>query len=222
MNSLVRRTLNDTDVKNSITTENLINLQLMFLSVGIIRPIWLTAFDRVVSSSFYGETELKVNYLYSIGKTFGYYEDQQHQLVEIACKGNNLVMGILLHKNEIVADTDDVKLHYFISHLKNSVLDEIRIPMFKQDFKLRFNGCLKSMGLQSVFLKVTSPDLFPDGIVLQDIVQNVRVIIDNNSISTKTTNKSYRSAKNFIADKPFIYYFRLTQTNTLLMLGIYK
>jgi serine protease inhibitor len=222
MNLLVKRALNNSDIKNSITSENLINLQLMFLTVGIIKPIWLNAFDKIVSSSFYGNNEVKINYLYSVGKTFGYYEDQHHQLVEIVCKGNNLVMGILLHKTEIIADTDDIKLHYYISQLKNSVIDEIKIPVFKEDFKIRFNGSLKNMGLQSIFLKVTSPNMFPDGIVLQDIVQNVRIIIDNNFINTCTSNKSYRSTKNFIANKPFIYYFRLTQTNTLLFSGVYK
>jgi serine protease inhibitor len=225
MNTLVNRTLNNQNMKNSVTAENIINLQLMFLTATVIHPIWAVPFDNITSGTFYGYKEhIKCNFLQSISKSFGYYEDNDHQLLEINCHGNKLAMGILLHKNEMTADINDIKLHFYITHLKNSIIDETIIPLFKQDCKLRFNNSLKKIGLQSVFLNIDAPEFFPEGIVLQDVVQNVRIIVDNackGSISSEN-NKGYRTNKKFIANKPYIYYFRCVRTNTLLFIGTYQ
>jgi serine protease inhibitor len=210
-------------MRNAITPENLHNLQLMFLSATIIHPVWASPFDRITKGIFYGEAnDTKCNYLHSIGKSYGYFEDNAHQLLEIRCNGNNVVMGFLLHKNNIVADVDDLKLHFFISHMKESVLDEVKIPMFTQDIKLRFNSTLKNMGLNSVFIKIISPEFFPENVVLQDIVQNIKIVVDDTAVKSQENNRGYRTIRKFIAEKPFIYYFRLVKTDTILLIGTYQ
>lgn len=221
INMLIKKITENNDIKTCITSENLINLQLMFLTVAIFHPVWETSFDNVVNGLFM--KQIKTNFLISVGKSFGYFEDNNHQLLEIRCNNNEMTFGILLHKSEMVADVDDIKLHYYISNLKESILDEVRIPMFKDDSKLRFNSSLKNMGLQTVFMDIISPDFFPEGIVLQDVVQNVKIIIDNTyRKESENINKGYRTSRKFIADKPFIYYFRLVKTDTILLLGTYN
>lgn len=222
MNALVKRIIG-IEMRNVITPENLYNLQLMFLSTAIIHPVWAIPFDRITSGIFFGESkDIKCNYLHSVGKSYGYFEDGDHQLLEMRCDGNEIVMGFLLHKNNMIADIDDLKLHFFISHMKESVLDEIKIPMFTQDLKLRFNNTLKNMGLSSIFTAIISPEFFPEGIVLQDIVQNIKIIIDDTSVKSNESHRGYRTIRKFIANKSFIYYFRLVKTNTILLMGTYQ
>ena len=223
VNILVKKILGE-DMKNPILAEYINNLQLMFLSMAVIHPVWSSSFDRIIKSMFYGTSENKqINYLYSIGKSYGYFENNDHQLLEIICAGNNLVMGFLLHKNKLITYIDNIKLHFYISHIKESILDEIKIPVFKQDLKLRFNSSLKNMGLNSVFIKILSKDFFPEGVVLQDIIQNVKIIVDNLSVkSNEQHNKGCITTRKFIADKPFIYYFRIPKTDTIILMGFYQ
>jgi Serine protease inhibitor len=149
------------DIRNPITSDNIYNLQLMLLAVIVIHPIWAIPFDKIANEIFHGVRENKTtHFLCSMGKSYGYFEDSTHQLLEIRCVGNNLMMGILLNKDDFVADVNDIKLHFYISHIKESILDEVKIPIFKQDLKLRFNSSLKNMGLNSVFVKILSKNFF--------------------------------------------------------------
>jgi len=228
INGLIKRIVGY-DIRNPITAENIQNLQLMFLTTAIIHPIWAIPFDRITKGIFNegNQGEKQTNFLHSMGKSYGYFEDNNYQLLEVRCgsnKSNDLIMGILLSKNDFVAEVDDIKLHFYISHIKESILDEVKIPMFKQDLKLRFNNSLKNMGLNTVFIKVLSRSFFPEGVTLQDIVQNVKIIIDFESArnENQATNRGYRTTRKFLADKPFIYYFRMPKTNTLLFMGSYQ
>jgi len=211
-----------TNMRTPIKASNMDNLQLMFMTTALIHPIWTYAFSKTTQGIFYGIRERKENYLHSIGKSFNYFEDNLHQLVEIKCGNGHLVFGVLLHKNEtenIVQDNE--KLQFYISNLKECLLDEIVIPMFVQDLKLRYNNTLKSIGLHSIFYKITSEELFPEGCILHDVIQNVKIIIDTSSMKNTDNTKGNRSNRKFIANKPFIYYFRLPKSNTIIINGKY-
>lgn len=211
-------------LRNTVTAENLENLQLMLLTTCVVRPIWETPFDQVINGKFYtyGQEE-NMKFLHSVSKSFGYFEDNTHQILEIKCAGEDVVMGIVLHKTEIANDVDDLKLHYFISHMKECILDEVKIPIFTTDCKLRFNTTLQNLGLVSVFNKLFCPKLFPENAVLQDVVQNMKITVDETSIkSIKKEQKGYKSGRNFLCNKPFIYYFRIVKTNTIVLNGLFQ
>lgn len=224
LNDMIKKIIG-TDIRNAVTAENLDQLQLMLLSTAVVHPIWSFPFDKVTNGIFHGlKFDIKIQYLHSIGKPYGYYEDNGHKLLEIKCMGNDLVMGLLLYKNEITPNIDDIKLHFFISHMKESVLDEVKVPMFEQDFKLRYNNTLQNMGLDSVFTKMICPKFFPENAVLQDVVQNVKIIIDDRAVDRKQqiSGREYKSARKFICDEPFLFYFRLIKTDTILMMGMFQ
>jgi serine protease inhibitor len=220
--------LMETKMRNPITPSNIANLQIMFMTTAIVKPIWLNSFDRIAKGLFFGhDREIKQNYLVSHDKVFSYFEDNEHQLIEIKCgqafKGNvKLMFGILLHKKNQTSETNE-KLHFYIEHAKETSLEEVRIPMFTQDLKFRYNNAFKKMGLNSVFHKITANELFPEGtVILHDIIQNVKIIIDDASFETSDNNpKGAHSIRKFIADKPFYYYFRFVPTNTILFNGTY-
>ena len=149
--------------------------------------------------------------------------DNENQLLEVLCENNLLSYGIILSKGNEIADIDDTKIQFYITHMKECMLDEVLIPTFTHDTKIRFNNTFKKMGLNSVFMKIVSPKLFPEGVVLQDVVQNIKIIIDNTYSDSNNDNHNmcYKSNRKFIANKKFIYYFRMLKTNTILLIGQY-
>jgi serine protease inhibitor len=218
-----------TNMRNPITSLNIENLQIMLMTTAVIHPVWSTPFDGTGKGIFFGyEGEKKQNYLISRGKVFPYFEDNEHQLLEIKCGDGSLMFGVFLYKNDQITQTNpnsrtNEKIHFYIEHIKPTALDEIRIPIFTQDLKFRFNNILKKMGLNAIFHKITSKELFPEGNVkLHDIIQNVKIIIDDASYKEVDNSRGYHSIRKFIADRPFFYYFRATKTNTILFNGFYN
>ena len=197
----------------------------MFLVCGVIHPIWASPFDRISKGTFNNNIHQarQIQYLHSIGKTYGYYEDTEKQILEINCANNSMMMGIVLNREHATDYVlDDTKLHFYISNIKESVLEEVKIPIFKQDHKIRFTKTLKESNLKSVFIKVVAPELFPENSLLNDVVQNIRVIIDQTSLNTRDSNRGYRTVRKFIAERPFMYYFRLPSSNTIILVGLYN
>lgn len=224
LNEMIKKIMG-TELRNIVTPENLDRLQLMLLTTATLHPVWASPFDKITKGIFYGyKYDEKLNFLHAIGKPYGYFEDTEHQMLEVKCAGNELVMGFLLYKKEVDTSIDDVKLHFYVSHMKECVVDEVRIPIFEQDFKIRYNNTLNNLGLSTVFTKMICPKFFPENVVLQDVVQNIRVTVDGASVesSKDSANRGYKSAKKFICDKPFLFYFRLVKTDTVLMMGHFQ
>ena len=209
-------------IRNPTVPANIMNLQMMFMSISIVRPIWTYAFDKIIKDDFNGHNEYrKILYLVSVRKSYNYFEDTNHQLIEIKCGKGQIVFGVLLHKNMLSAETNK-NLHFYISHIKPTILDEVRIPKFTQDVKLRYNSILKNLGLNSVFVQITAKDFFPEKIQLHDVIQNIKVIIGGETLGLSNNMKGQRSMKTFVANKPFAYYFRITETNTIIMNGLFQ
>lgn len=213
----------NTNVRHPVTPENIENLQLMFLTVAIINPIWAQPWNSIVGGIFQGfSCDKQVNYMRAINKSFGYFEDELHQLIEIKCHGDELVMGCLNYKYEFTPDVNDTDLHSMIQHMKNSMLSEVVVPMFENNIKLRMNNTLKNMGLNTVFIDIKSQKLFPKGIMLQDVIQNIKIKVTNAYKQSKNTYGGYKTDKRVVLNKPFIFYFRLVKTNTIILQGSFQ
>lgn len=221
-----------TQMRNPITPGNIENLQIMMMSLAVIHPIWNFPFDKKAKGFFYGyEEERKQDYLISQGNVYRYFEDNDHQMIELECGYSNgtkgsgeqgLVFGILLHKKTQTKESNQ-KIHFYLEHIRPTVLEEVRIPMFVQNLKFRYNNSLKSMGLNSVFKQITAQNLFPNcRPMIHDVIQNVKIVIDDASNNYVHNKKGVASMSRFIANKPFFYYLRLADTNTILMNGLYQ
>lgn len=221
-NVMIKKMFN-VNIRNPLTSENVDQLQLMFLSVSVINPVWAQPWDSIIPGIFQGiNDDKKVQYMKAVNKSFGYFEDDTHQLIEARCYGDELAMGFLNYKYEFVPDVNDNDLHAMIQHMKNSMLPEVVIPTFQYDLKLRLNNTLKNMGLQSPFMKISARKLFPEGIVLQDVMQNVRIIVDNSHKSSRNNYSGYKTNARVVLNKPFIFYFRLLKTNTIIAMGTFQ
>ena len=221
INKLINRMM-ERPMKNMVTPDNLNKMDIILLNSSVITPIWKQKFDYVderVFKSSHGN--MRCEYMTSVGKTHGYYEDSKIQIVELCCAGDKLTMGIIIAKELEIPKLNEERIHFYIQHLKPTILDEVSIPMFKTQTKLRYTNILKKTELKTVFMDLDIPEFISDGCKLDDVIQNIEIIISNKSINNNEVNRGYRTIRKFVASTSFIYYFRYAPTNTIITLGIY-
>jgi serine protease inhibitor len=211
---------------NIFKKEHMQNLDISSISVGILRTVWKQPFDKIITNKFYIDTNISIpiNMMYSVGKTFNYFEDDDNQIIESKMYDGVLSMGIVLSKkfNKKVPSMTLQNYEIYIQNMKPTILDEVMIPKFTHNSKMRFNSIFRKSGLVNIFHKLEIPDLIDDHLALSDFTQNITVIIDEKFNSSKTNDKyinAINSNRKFIANKPLIYYFRCIATNTIIIAG---
>ena len=151
--------------------------------------------------------------------SFDYYEDDKIKMIEIPIIKNTACMGIIISKTK---DIEIEKIKYYISQMKNVVFNVVAIPMFVQNFKIRYTDLLKETGLDVIFKKMSCPNLFQEEFPLTDVIQNIHIGIENKFHLKRSEMKNKtKTNRMFIANIPFTYYFRLKDSNTVFYTGKY-
>lgn len=227
--SMIINKIMNTEMRNPVKSSNIENLQLMFMTVASFKPLWITPFDRKMKGIFYGyDGDMQQQYLISHGKTYQYFEDNEWQILELGCgnlakndSGYTLAFGIVLPKNTN-KNLSNEKIKFCLEHAKMTTLEEVRIPCFTHNLKFRYNTVLKKLGLNTVFNQIISRQLFMNGRpMLHDVIQNIKITIDDYSSHNKASSRGVISLSRFIANKPFQYYFRLCDDNVIILNGMY-
>jgi serine protease inhibitor len=205
------------------------NANILCLTAGYIKPKWKIPFTNTVESQFKNldGTQKQIKMLNIMDTQFDYCEDNFMQLIEFKCIGDKMSMGIVLPKEFDEPTIKASELVGYIKELKLLMVDEVYIPTFIQQMKVRLSNIIYQNGIKTVFTSLNIPELIKNSEShISDIVQNITIVINNNIPSEKKqkSTKRYRSGISnirFIADHPFIYYFRLIPTNTILLMGYY-
>jgi len=213
---------------NIISDSQIQKLSFLCLSVGLIRSEWKLPFslkytrcDQNLRSNALVFKNNTVASMYNVGKSYKYFEDNMNQILEIPMTDNILSMGIILPKGNIRY----VSLKEFAvctTNMTMTCLDEVSIPCFKLKSKMRISNMFKKTGLGDIFDNMVIPEFTNETTCLTDFVQNIYVIVDNNyKLTSESVQQSgVMSKRKFIVDKPFTWYFKLNQTNTILVTGI--
>lgn len=219
---------------NIFNSNHIKNLDTTCLSVGVLRTVWKTPFEKIILHTFKGKEIANKQFMYNSSKTYDYFEDNIAQLIELPMYDNILSMGIILPKTDInMSHNSKIQLpqigikefNLYISNLKPTNLDEVAIPKFNQHSKIRISSIFKKTGLENLFAKLEIPELTKKSSMLTDVIQNIYLIVDNKYMQSKDKydnyNRGAKSNRKFIADRSFIYYFRCIKTNTVIMTGQY-
>jgi serine protease inhibitor len=202
--------------------EHIQNIDVSCLSVGIIRTIWKTQFDKVITGIFNGKSHRPSPLMLSVGRTFPYYEDNNLQMIEMDLYDNSLTMGFILPKSIGKLPKLNYKDYKIYSEsMKPCVLDEVVIPQFKIQSKLRIANVLVKTGLQNLFTKLEVPELLGKQSKLTDFVQNIIVLVDQVAKPSDNKQSTTKSGKKFLANRPFYYYVKLLQSNSIILIGQY-
>lgn len=226
LNSHIDKLANNTIEPISLSV--LTNVSIACVNVGIIRPLWKIPFEKThegIFNTFSGQK--KISFLTQVSVPHFYTEDDNNQILEMACKDNILSMGFILPKRFVEPEISLEELLQIFKSLRPVLIDEVQIPIFVKKNKIRLSNLLQRSGLRSVFSQILLPDFIQSQVhsFISDVVQNITVIVANSRSDTKNiikhNNSNSVSNIKFITDHPFIYYFRLVPTNTILLIGQY-
>lgn len=221
LNILINKLMGKT-MKNMVTPDNLHNIDIILLNSTLITPTWSIPFHYNEKGTFTNDNSpSKCNFMVSNGNTYDYYTNEHFQLLELNCSNNNLSMGIVLSKKTSLLKLSPDMIHYYIPKLKSTLLHKVKIPIFQTISKIRYTNFLKHTNLKNVFSDLHIPDLISDNCKLNDVIQNIEIIISNNSISPIINTNITKNLPSFIANSPFIYYFRYIPNNIIIILGLY-
>lgn len=208
--------------------DHISKMEINCLSIGVIRTTWAQPFDNVFKNRFYAKhaSNIKMmDMMQSYGKTHYYFESNDFQLLEMRMFDNILSMGYILPKSTInIPDVKEKDIQVCIRNLQATVIDELVIPKFMKQCKLRISSLFKKSGLEQIFHRVDIPELIDKPGVITDIVQNFTIIVDESYNESQNSSKDknvhgINSNRKFIANRPFIFYFRCIQTDTIILTG---
>ena len=194
--------------KKSISANLLINSSIILLNYASINPTWTSYFSKTSSKD-------GIDFMHAFNQTFGYFEQSNLQVLEIMST-DKLCMGVIYGDIEL----SDKNLIFIISNLKPHLLEEVKIPKFKLQTKLKYTNILKETDLKTIFVDLKVPELFNDNCEITDCIQNIEFIFNENSVQTKK-NTGYNTTRKFIVEKSFRFYLRSTINNCILFLGTF-
>jgi serine protease inhibitor len=194
--------------KKSISSNIIQNSSIILLNYASINPVWLSHFTKITKQN-------GIEFMHAFRQTFGYFEQQGLQVIEIISQ-DNLCMGLIYGDIEL----NDKSLKFIIANLKPQILEEVKIPKFKLQTKLKYTNILKETDLKTIFLDLKIPELFNNDCEITECIQNIEFNFNEKSIPTKS-NIGYVTTRKFIIEKSFRFYLRTRTNNCILFLGTY-
>lgn len=194
--------------KKSISSTIIQNSSIVLLNYASINPIWLSYFSKTSKKD-------GIEFMHAFRQTFGYFEQQGVQVIEIVSQ-DDLCMGIVYGDIEL----NDKNIKFITANLKPQILEEVKIPKFKLQTKLKYTNILKETDLKTVFLDLKIPDLFNNECEITDCIQNIEFNFNEKSIPSKNNN-GYVTTRKFIVDKSFRFYLKTRKNNCILFLGTF-
>jgi hypothetical protein len=193
--------------KKSISTENILNSNVILLNYANIHPTWTSYFSKTFKDNNF-------EFMAAYNQTFGYYEQPNLQVLEMTST-DNLCFGIIYGD----IDFNEKTYKMITSSLKPTILEEVRIPKLKLQTKLRYTNILKETDLKTVFLDLNVPYLFNSECEISDCLQNIEFTLSEKSVQTKKM-VGFKTTKKFIVTKSFRFYLR-NVNNCIILLGTY-
>lgn len=159
---------------------------------------------------------------------FNYYEDKTIQMVEMPYADNNTSMYVVLAKND-----EEINIENAIDKMESKRV-HIKLPKFRVEYKTELNKTLQEMGIKTAFTGSAEFDdkMFEDsfGMFIDLILHKTYIDVDEKgteaaavtAILMKTSSmvmEPLEEPKEFIADKPFIYFIRDNESGAILFMG---
>ena len=223
INNIISQITQNEDMKKSITKSSLENINTLLLTYSYINPTLLINNFQQIQTGFLSKFagHVNVNYLVATDQIFGYSEHNNLRILELCCENSEVMYGIVnLQGRNGEVDFNKQDMLTSIKKLKPVLFNKIQVPLFNIKTKLKLKNVLKKTDLVTVFLDLNCPELFSEKTKLDDLLQNCEIKLEAKTKRVKM-NVDYKSDKNFIVDKSFVYYLRLRKSNTIFSIGYF-
>ena len=216
--------ITDNNTQHLLTEDVLANVQGLAINVSYFKPELKCNFEKKNTGyrQFKSIKPRNVPMMISYDNVVKYYEDDVNQVIEIDSKGN-CRLGIVLPKEIAMPSINYKYFDSFSDSFHEATMDIIGLPKFKQQNKLKLKSLLAQAGLEDIFRQMDLKELLDKQFKLDNIIHSATFILSEGSENNKRKQEGHRgtSAREFIADHPFIYYLRNKETETIFLTGIF-
>lgn len=185
-----------------------------------------------------GNVQQDIPIMYQHGVRLRYMETDTFKGVELPYKDSSLAMDILLPAAD--ASVPGVSRYHSLSVEEQEALwrsfdqadfqeiDTLGLPAFTMDISVNgMREILEDMGIRDVFREDTDLDKIGEGTFVSDISHRAKIEVDEEGtraaavteIATKDGAAFVTDTLDFIADRPFVYVIRDTETGMILFMG---
>lgn len=224
-------------IQNMIQPESINAATLMLLiNTVYLKLAWEVPFfksETIENTSFAGTKTRSVDMMIKRKKYFRYFEDDVCQVVEMNCQDSTLCMGFVLPQNKKkhpLAVLNSTKFTDIWSNMQTRKLQQLQIPKFSIDNQCQLKYRLKTLGLNSLFVRAELDKMFENSadIFVSSVIQKVVLQIDETGVEMAACTVSYAEIQSggreyeFIANRQFAYYIRDTKTqDDIYCIGVF-
>lgn len=191
------------------------------------RPFGMVPDDRKAAVRLLPMMELK-------NKTFRYFEDRQHQCLELCFAENKKewVIGFVRPKQNTPIGDRSTGVTPDVALFRDTKMERIWIPKFRRSFRASLKPMLQSMGVTSCFTfhdskSVSFGHMTDNDVALHDIIH--MCVVDLDEVGFKAAAATVAIAKSrcissdpeFMMDKPGFWYIRHLPTGAILFQDIF-
>jgi len=159
---------------------------------------------------------------------FAYYEDENMQIVEMPYADYNTSMYVVLKNND-----DKIDIEEAIEKMKSTRV-HIKFPKFKVEYNDELSGILQQIGIKTAFSGNAEfkNKMFGNsfGMFIDMVLHKTFIEVDEQgteaAAATAILMKEFSAVmepveepKEFIADKPFMYFIRDNESGAILFMG---
>ena len=159
--------------------------------------------------------------------SFNYYENDKLQIIEMAYKNVEYVMGVILPKGDAVPKLSNGEFGALVGKLGREIV-ELHLPKFKHRKNVQLVPVLQKLGVTDLFNSKADLEIAGRAYV-SNVIHEAVVIVDERGteaaavtvivMKEMAVGPEHRKTIVFRADHEFIYYIRHVPTNVVLFYG---
>lgn len=210
------------------------NVLMVLVNAIFFDGFWQTPFDpkNNIDMDFFNlgseYNQTKASMLFYRGKQLNYYENGEIQAVKLDYdkKAESIKAIIILPKEKdidsFIQDFNSLKYEEIVEGLKKQTKVNFYLPKFEIEFKIQLKEILENLGIHKAFTKEADfTKLCEKPLHIGQVLQKNYISVNEKGtqassftemeVILESTKEGDPSAKNFIANKPFIFMLRNEQ-----------
>lgn len=219
-NNKIKEIVDENDVKNSL----LILTNAVYFN-GEWKYPFVTKSTKKEKFTTTNNKEIIVDMMYN-KEHYNYFENENLQAIELAYKGNNISMIVILPKNSDINLNNQI-YSKIISGLKKEQI-KLHIPKFEFESAFKLKDPLSEMGMAEPFSSsanfsgISKTQLFIDDVIHKTFIgvnEKGTEAAAVTAVIMRTTSAPTKPIKSFKANKTFTVIIKDIKTNSILFIG---
>jgi len=233
------KTITNGHIKDLVTEESLQNAIVLLVNAMYFEGTWRTPFNKTFTAPFLGSNGKRTDksFMERTGNHYYFYSKHLNsKILRIPYSGRRYSMFVILpNENQ---NLDNLVELLSSETIKNEVwhMDEVEVhavlPKFKFDTSLHLNEAVKKLGIKDIFENTATLPLLARGgpsegkLKVSNIIQKSGIVVDEKGTTAwsateiELVNKFGGEPREFVADRPFLFYIEDDTTGAKLFSGV--